>query len=311
MSLHNTFKKLLSFATGQAFNKSIFGAIAGGLASGIAGGLMGGGGSKGGGSNQALNNVSNNGLFNTGWVKEHRGNPGRATIGATGAMLGLQNGAVGDAGMFNEMARNNQSADMAGQLGQDMMANMGAWDPYQIAKMQYDQMMPILADDFDQANLKMEGRQFAQGRLGSTGGANDFNALFDSQGDTQRKLLADSFGQGLAGQAQNAQLAQSFMQLDPTLRGLFQGLGSNSLSNALSIQGAALDQFNASNVAAAGGNSGRGAGFNPMQDIGAGLMNSGVNQISGAFQGLFNPTPQTGNPWTGPTPVMNTPWGGV
>ena len=265
------------------------GAIGGAVAATVVGGAMtkkgGGGGSAGGVSNEFI--LEGNPYFEGRFDKRKGMDDMR--MNATGALGDLQAGLFKDADMFNEMARNNEGADLARSMGMDFLGNMGAFDPAEIAQMQFDILDPILAERQQDDVLNMEQRQFAQGRLGSTGGANDFGAMYDSHEDARRKLLSDSFGQGLAAQNQQFSLGTGLLQLDPTLRGLFQNLGGNSLTGGLNIQTSANDVFSAMSGAGGGGVS-SGGGMNPMSSIGAGLMNSGVNGLANSAAGLFQPS---------------------
>jgi hypothetical protein len=300
--LHKILDKVLGYAYGTAFQKNIFEAIAGGLASGVAGSLLGGGDSGGGAAMpvRAAEFRSNNGLFNT--SMDTRPGQDLLVAEATGPLAGVQSGQVGYADNYFNQAQSDPNAQLAGSMGYDFLSGMGNFDPMQIAQMQYEQFQPIMQGQFDQANLDMEGRQFAQGRLGSTGGANDFNALYDSQNDSNRALLFDSFGQGLNAQNQQYNIGSGLMSLDQQLQqGLF-GMGSSALNNALGINTSALDTFRTLSGAQGGGGSSAGSGgYSPMQTVGQGLLNSGVNQISGAVGGLFQPSGVTNSPYTNNT----------
>lgn len=213
-------------------------------------------------------------------------------LGATGDLKRLQNQLLQDAKLFNAMGVDNEGADLAQSLGMDFLSGIDAFDPMAIAEQQFNLLNPILAAEQEQQFLDMEGRLFRQGRLGGSGrlsGQSQMNALFDSQEDARRKLLADSFGMGLQAQAQQVNLGSSLLQLDPTLRGLFRGLGSASLSDSLNIQTTANDVFRA--LAGAQGGNASGGGGGSGNSLGGALM-SGVlsgltGGISSAVEGLF------------------------
>jgi hypothetical protein len=196
------------------------------------------------------------------------------------------------ASQFLDMANNNATADMAGQMGQDFLQQLGAYgnDPYSIANYQYGLLSPMLQGDQNQERMDLESRLYSQGRLGSTGGSQDFNALYDSQGDTNRKLLYDSLGIGMESQSHLYNMAAGLSQLDPQLRGLFQNLGTQSLNIPLGIQQSMLEQARIAGGLAGGTASGSGSTgqLTPLQGIGAGLINQGVDQLGGAFDGMFS-----------------------
>ena len=194
-----------------------------------------------------------------------------------------------NAGTFLDQAANSEAADIARSLGVDFLNQVGATDPLAVAQNQFDLISPLLQSQFDEQNLDFENRLFAQGRLGSTEGARDINAIRDSQNDARRALLADSFQQGLAAQAHVANLGTSFAQLDPQLRGLFTNLASNSANIPLAFQNAALQQAQLGGALAGAQTSGTlsSPGQSITNQIGAGLVNSGVNQLNTGLNNVF------------------------
>ncbi len=241
----------------------------------------------------------NTGLFNTEF--DHRRGQDFIGVRAKGPLNSIQTTNLNDARSFFRNVRSNEDASLANELGGEFLAGINAFDPMQVAQMQFDQFNPILQDQFDEDRLNMEERLFSQGRLGSTRGANDFNALLDSQEDSRRKLLFDSFGQGLAAQNQQFNMAQGLLALDPTLRGLFQGLGNNSLRSALDVQNAGLNQLAVGAGLTGGSSGGANTGINIGQQVGAGLLNSGVNGLTQGLDGLFQSSTDTQSPFTNNT----------
>ena len=203
----------------------------------------------------------------------------------------------------------NENAALAGQLGGDFLSQLGTTDPLAIAQNQFDLVNPILSRGFEERRLDQEARQFAQGRLGSAGGARDVAALEQSQAEAERLLLADALGQGLASQAQLFNIGSGLTQLDPQLRGLFANLGGQFANIPLSFQQAALNQAQIGGALAGANTSGTltSPGTSPLAGIGSGLLNSGVNQITNSIQNAFQPTQFTGvNPFQNPfTPDPN------
>jgi hypothetical protein len=229
----------------------------------------------------------------------------RAAQGSQGGQLGLnmsitdpQLQALSDMGLFQansffSQAGDNEAADLAGVLGLDFLGQVGSSDPMDVARSQFDLLNPILQEQQMRDQLEMENRLFQQGRLGSSGtlsGQSDLNALFDSQLDAERRLLFDSLGQGMAVQAQNASLGATLSQLNPTLRGLFQGIGGNALNIPLGIQAAMLQQAQVAGGLSGATNTGTltQPGLNIEDSIGAGLVNSGVQGLTNSIPGLFN-----------------------
>jgi hypothetical protein len=295
---------------------AIGGPIGASLVASGAGGLLGGG--AGGGTNtitqQSVANpfTAQGSLFNTsfGPTSQPGVNTGGGTLGnltnqvregqgPLGLNLGIsdptlqgisQQGLFGAQDFFNQ-AQNNPNAALAGQLGGGFLEQLGTFNPLDVAQNQFGLLSPILNEQFTQDRLSQENRQFAQGRLGSTGGAQDVNALLDSQNDARRKLLFESFGQGQQAQNQLFNLGSGLSQLDPQLRGLFGGLGTNFLNVPLSIQQAGLNQAQIAGSLAGANTSGTltNPGQSFSQQIGAGLINSGVSGLTSGLEGLFQP----------------------
>lgn len=263
------------------------GSLVGSLAPTLLGGLLGGG--DGGTSTatqqtSALPFQSSSGLFDVGFQD------GTLTAGISDPRLqAIQQQGLFGAQDFLSRAMGDPNAQLAGQLGGQFMQQAGITDPMQIAQQQFGLLNPILQEQQMQQQLGLEGRQFAQGRLGSTGGARDFGQLMRSQQDAERQLLFESLGQGLQTQQQQAGLGAMFSQLDPSLRGAFQNLGTGMLNIPMQLQQAMMNQ-----ASVAGGLSGATttgtqtpAGLSPMQTIGAGLMNQGVQGLTSLAGGLF------------------------
>lgn len=266
----------------------VAGALLGGAASGAVGGLLGGLGKKKNNQRTADFSLANNPYFNI-FHDDRRGQWNSLGANATGVLGDLQAGLFGNAAAFTDMGMNNEAADQANTLGMDFLGGLQQYDPYQVAQMQYDLMYPILQDQEQQDRLDLESRLFAQGQLGSTPGSLRQNALYDAQEDMRRKLLADAFGQGLQSQAQQYNMGTGLLQLDPALRAAFSGMGLNALQGGLGIQTMANNIYSVL-AAGEGSNPAQQGGINFGQALGAGLVNSGVKQITGGLDGLFNPT---------------------
>lgn len=199
--------------------------------------------------------------------------------------LGLQG-----AGLFLGNAINNPLADESSLIASRFLNELNETDPMAIAQNQFNLLNPILQEQQMQEQMDLENRLFAQGRLGSTSGSQDFNAFLDSTRDAERKLLFDSLGQGMAVQAQNASLAATLAQLDPTLRQAQLGLAGGMLNLPLGIQQAMLQQAQVAGGLAGATNTGQltSPGIDVGQSIGAGLLNQGIQGITNAIPGLFS-----------------------
>ena len=288
-----------------------WGAIGGATVSVVGGSLLGGGGSSGGQSSSQNSGFDSfagqSGLFNTSYDVDQ---DNLQSYVANGQLQDAQALGLGTANQFGGLAQNNQNSQLAQQAGAGFLGQLNEFDPMQVQQSQFNLLNPQMQEQFQQDRLAQENRQFAQGRLGSTGGAQDVQALRQAQGNQQNQLMFDSFGQGQQAQAQMAQLGGQLSQLDPQLSGMFQNVGNSGLQNALGIDAASLNQ---SQVAGSfsgqyGGGSQSGPSFNPLQTVGQGLVTSGAQGLGNAAAGLFTPgAPNTGiqNPGFAGNPAGN------
>ena len=270
-----------------------FGAIGGGIATAVVGSALGGSGGSSGG--QAVQQTTANpfkvtdGMFNTKY-----GADGKLQVGMDDRFEDIEKHAGNGADDWIQDARNNQNADMASAQGLQFLQGIGSADPQQIANQQFNQLNPLLQQQQEQDFLNMESRLFSQGQLGSGGfsaGQNQLGGLFDSQEDSTRKLMYDSLGLGLQTQAHMANMGNSLSMLDPAIRGAHTQNAQGLLNMPLAMQTGLMNQ--ASVMGGLAGASQSGAITNPGIDIGqavgAGLINSGVNGITSAADGLFQP----------------------
>ena len=87
--------------------------------------------------------------------------------------------------------------DQLGGMSQGFLSEAATFDPQLAAQQQYDRMAMMSADQEQQARLGLENRLFAQGRLGSTGGARQQQALETGlfQGQIAREMQSQLMGQ--------------------------------------------------------------------------------------------------------------------
>lgn len=189
--------------------------------------------------------------------------------GMFGAALGgLSGGGFNGVGSFLDSAKNNPNAALASDLAGGFLGELGTFDPMEVAQSQFDLMSPMLQSAFEDRRLGLEGRQFNQGRLGSTGGAQEMEGLFNSENDAIRQLLFDSYGQGMQGQQHLFNMGSGLATLDPQIRGMFGNLWTGTRTPQ---------------------------GTSPIQSLGAGMVNSGVGSITKGVNGLFNNPASVGN----------------
>jgi len=131
----------------------------------LAGGMMGGGGPD---------PISFNPMDVTGGVGTATFNDGGIQMGLSPQAQSLQNQLFGGAGQ------------QFGSLS----------DPTQVAQDYYSQGMDLLNPGQAQERTSLENRLFAQGRLGGTGGANQFGGLMQAQNMARNQLAQQSLFRG-------------------------------------------------------------------------------------------------------------------
>jgi len=242
--------------------------LAAGAGSALLGGLLGGGG--GSASTTATTptpiDISGGGLFDT---------TAGGQINLTPEMQAIQQG------MFTQAGGQDPFQQQAGALGAGFLGQVGEFDPFAAAQTQFGRMEDILAPQRDQQRLAQESRLFSQGRLGSTGGAQQQQALESAFLQQQQQGLYDALGQGQ--DIQN-------MQID---RGLLLGktpltMQTQGLENLLGIQKGALGQLGMGGTLGGSTMTSTTPGIGPLATLGTGLMTGGAEQLRQGFQGMFS-----------------------
>ena len=229
----------------------------------LAGGLFGGGGPD---------PVEYNPMDVTGGVGTATFNDGGVQLGLSGQGQALQNQMFGGAG--------NQFANLS--------------DPSQVAQNYFTQGMNLLNPGQAQARTSLENRLFAQGRLGGTGGAQQFGSLLDSQNAQNRELAMNSLfrGMDLRGQQinQGMQLFGGGMQLDNASRNAallgMQGGQGNMRADMFNAQQQQGNPFASALIGAGGAVGG-------MESFGGGGGGTPASQYTGGYNlGQTNFAPQ-------------------
>ncbi len=209
----------------------------------------------------------------------------QAGSSAFGGLGGLFGGALQGAGQSFQSGFANQQAagNQQGLFDQSLASQRAAAQPFQ-----------------DRLQNRLESRQFAQGRLGSTGGAQQQEALFNAFGQQDLGFQNNAFGQSLAqGQflgnlgSQQIGQGQGFLGQAGGFEGQqfgqnLQSLGFNSqqgLGQLGALQGLLGQGSNMFNQGAATGLAGiqtGQAGQQQLQDLILGLRNAESDRIQGA-----------------------------
>jgi len=238
------------------------------LATSAIGGLLGGGG--GGGQTTTATptfvDVTGGGLFDTSFKD------GQGTIALTPEMQAIQQQMLGTAqtgGAFGQQA---------GALGQGFLGQAGEFDPFAAAQTQFGRMEDILAPQRDQQRLAQESRLFSQGRLGSTGGAQQQQALEGAFAQQQQQGLYDALGQAQGIQGQQISQGLALGQMPGQQQ-------TQSLQNLLAMQQSGQQQL-MGGVVGGGTQSTSGPGLG--QTLGSGLIEGSLPGIQQGIGGLFS-----------------------
>jgi len=203
----------------------------------------------------SLTNQTSSGLSQTGQTTSNTGQIDAArTAAGTTAQTGTQTGVTGTGAFTGQTGLGTSgydpttgqfSTNLAPQyqqgVGNALEASNQAYgalsgmDFNTTMGQRYNALEALQEQDRLQAQLDMEDRLFSQGRLGSTGGSLQQNALMDAIAQQQSMNANTAFGQAMSYQDQNAQLAQQFAQA---------GLAPQQLSlNQLQAMGALAPQI--------------------------------------------------------------------
>lgn len=265
-------------------------AIGGAVATSVIGGTLSSGGGPGtpAQSNTQVNPFGvSGGLFGGSGF----GEDGSVNFNLDPQLAQLQGQGLNQSNQFGNLALNNAGSQGAFNLGQQFMGQLNETNPLALQNTLFQQQAGLLQPQFQQQQLDQEGRLFAQGRLGSTAGANQQEALLNSQNNTFGQLLANAFQQSQGQQQQTAGLAGQFSQLNPQLAGMFQQLGTGGLNNALNINQGNIDTLALGGDLNTQTTSTGALGPEANNPLSAGLIASGAGGIGTGLGGLFQGGP--------------------
>jgi hypothetical protein len=262
----------------------------GALASTVIGGMLSKGGSKPAKAAQSFTSPfsTNGGIFaGTGFQD------GNLNMSMSPEMQAASDQGLAQNAMFGGQAMNDPGALQQRQMGMDMLSAAGSNDPLALQQALFQQQAGLMQPMFQQQQLDQEGRLFAQGRLGSTAGGNQQQALMQSQNNTFGQMLNNAFGQSQQQQAQQIGLGQGLMSGGVGLQGMLQGMGAAGLQQPLGIQDAMNSTLQTGGNIARQGSGAVGASTSPLGAVGQGLLAGGAQGIGDALGGLFQPGPST------------------
>jgi len=242
--------------------------ILGGIGTSILGDVMGGG--KGETTTTAQTptpiDISGGGLFDT---------TGAGQINLTPEMQAIQQG------LFAQAGGQDRFQQQAGQLGQQFLGQVGSTDPFATAQTQFGRMEDILAPQRDQERMAQESRLFSQGRLGSTGGAQQQQALESAFLQQQQQGLYDALAQGQAIQGQQISQGLALGQTPLSQQ-------TQALNNLLGIQTGATQQLEVGGTLGGVTQAKTTPGVTAGGLLGGGLMESGGELFGAGMKGLFS-----------------------
>jgi hypothetical protein len=196
---------------------------------------------------------------------------------------------------YGNQLLNDPNAQMAQQQGLGFLSGLQQ-DPFAAQQQLFDQQNQLLMPQQEQARMAQESRLFSQGRLGSTGGANDQEALLNAQSAQTQGLFNQSFNQAQAQQAQQAQIGQNLSMLNPQMQGMYGNMQSQQMSNLFGINQGQVAQGQLGATLASSNVGGTNAQMNSTGMLGQGLMVGGSNYLADNLGTLFTPQVTAFNP---------------
>lgn len=153
-------------------------------------------------------------------------------MGAAAARDRLRSGAKALKGFQSDLSGLQPQQQAFGNVTQRALGAFGSYDPMQAAKDLFGQFQDIVGPYQQQQRDQQQAQLLRQGRLGSTGGGIQQQALENSLQQANQQGLYNAFGQAqqaqqnLLGLAQGAFSPQlNYMGLQSQTPGMWQGLG--------------------------------------------------------------------------------------
>jgi len=207
---------------------------------------------------------------------------------------GMFGGYDPDSGEFLNQDMQNLMQQYMDRRGQTA-AQIQDLDPMELQQQLYNQQLGLLQPEQERQSLAQESRLLQQGRLGSTGGAGQMQALQEAQGQQRLGLLSNSYQQAQATQdamrQREMQDLATMMQIG-SIPGQYAGQsmnlakmrGANAWNRANMISGAVTNKAGANTLMAS----------NAVSNFG----NQDFSNFSNPFAGLFSRPAYTPTPFT-------------
>ena len=207
---------------------------------------------------------------------------------------GMFGGYDPDSGEFLNQDMQNLMQQYMDRRGQTA-AQIQDLDPMELQQQLYNQQLGLLAPEQERQSLAQESRLLQQGRLGSTGGAGQMQALQEAQGQQRLGLLSNSYQQAQA--TQDAMRQREMQDLATMMQiGSMPGQYANQSMNFAKLRGA--NAWNKANMISGAVTNKAGANTLMASNAVSNFGNQDFSNFSNPFAGLFSRPAYTPTPFT-------------
>jgi len=210
---------------------------------------------------------------------------------------GMFGGYDPDSGEFLNQDMQNLMQQYMDRRGQTA-AQIQDLDPMELQQQLYNQQLGLLQPEQERQALAQESRLLQQGRLGSTGGAGQMQALQEAQGQQRLGLLSNSYQQAQA--TQDAMRQREMQDLATMMQiGNIPGQYAGQSMNLAKLRGA--NAWNRANMISGAVTNKAGANTLMASNAVSNFGNQDFSNFSNPFSGLFSRTSYAsqGNPHLG------------
>jgi len=207
---------------------------------------------------------------------------------------GMFGGYDPDTGEFLNQDMQNLMQQYMDRRGQTA-AQIQDLDPMELQQQLYNQQLGLLAPEQERQSLAQESRLLQQGRLGSTGGAGQMQALQEAQGQQRLGLLSNSYQQAQA--TQDAMRQREMQDLATMMQiGSIPGQYAGQSMNLAKLRGA--NAWNRANMISGAVTNKAGANTLMASNAVSNFGNQDFSNFSNPFAGLFSRPAYTPTPFT-------------
>ncbi len=207
---------------------------------------------------------------------------------------GMFGGYDPDTGEFLNQDMQNLMQQYMDRRGQTA-AQIQDLDPMELQQQLYNQQLGLLQPEQERQSLAQESRLLQQGRLGSTGGAGQMQALQEAQGQQRLGLLSNSYQQAQA--TQDAMRQREMQDLATMMQiGSIPGQYAGQSMNLAKLRGA--NAWNRANMISGAVTNKAGANTLMASNAVSNFGNQDFSNFSNPFAGLFSRPAYTPTPFT-------------